>query len=273
MMWARTERRRLITRPRMAMMTLYTTVLCLLSIAAMAQTGAYRFTMQEAETHLKDELVKQGYGESLEVDIMWRRSDDLVTGEEPIVMMIDALDVNAKDQKFKADLVFKTEEALNQPARNLGRMQVVGRYQALTEVPVLKFRLGAGEVIQEADVEYIQMAAGRLQRDSIMDAGELVGKTAVRTLSAGRPLRTAELSTPPLVSKSSVVRMTYRSDHITIEGAGTALADGAQGDRIKVRNDDSGIEVDAMVTGKGQVEVMPRMPVRIQQQASIQSAQ
>lgn len=261
MMWAK-QPRRLFSRPRMAMMSIYTVTICLISLAAFASTtGDYRITLSEAEERLAEELGRKGVAGNLEVNIIGRRSQDMVRRAQPVVMDVADMDIDESGQRFTASLHFATEADLNRPAQKLGRLMVSGRWEEMVEVPVVKFRLGRGDIIRAHDIEWQQMALSRTRRDTIMDEAELIGKSPVRSISPSRPVRESEIQNPSVVHRHKPVKMTYETDHITIRAVGTAMEDGAIGDRIKVRNDDSGTEIDAVVTDSGWVEVIPPLAV------------
>ena len=88
----------------------------------------------------------------------------------------------------------------------------------------------------------------------ITDINSLVGMTAKRNLSPGRPITTAMLQMPVLVKRDQPVMMMSQSDNILIQTQGTALKDGRKGEAIRVRNDSSQRIVTATVTDAGVVK-------------------
>lgn len=83
----------------------------------------------------------------------------------------------------------------------------------------------------------------------------LLGQVFERNLPAGRLLTRTALSAPLLVERGRSVRMHYRGNGVSIEAVGTALADGRAGERIGVKNDVTGIAVDATVTDRDLVMI------------------
>lgn len=258
MIWAKEEKKRFFPRPRMAMMTMYTVGLCILSLAAFANEPlSYAVTQAEAERAIADALQERGLGEAVEASIVGRRSPELVRRTVPVVMEIHDLEAEKGDSRFTATLAFSTEATLERPAQKLGHIAVVGRYDEMVEVPVVKFRMNSTDVIKADDVEWQRMPAARLKRDTVLELEDIVGMSPVRGLTPGRAIETAEVQAPALVLRRSPVRMSYQSERINIQAVGTAMQDGAMGQTIKVRNDNSGLEVDARVVSRGEVEVMP----------------
>lgn len=262
MIWAKAEKKPFFPRPRLALMTLYTVGLCILSLAAFAAEAAtgpqgYAVTQAEAERAIADALEARGLGEDIEASILGRRTPELARRNQPLVMEIHDLEAEKGNSRFSATLSFSTEAGLDRPAQRLGNIVVAGHYSEMVEVPVVKFRMTSSDVIKESDVEWLRMAADRLNRDTVLEMHGLVGKSPVRGLTPGRAIETAEVQSPPLVLRRTPVRMSYRSPRISIQAIGTAMQDGALGDTIKVRNDNSGLEVEARVVAGGMVEVMP----------------
>lgn len=261
MIWAKESNKRLFERRRAVSLAVYTIALCMLSVAAMAEetVGDYRITLQEAEQAIAQELVRKGLGQDVQASIVGRRNQDLVQRPVPVAMDIAALEADSASQRFTATLSFMTEASLDRPAQKLGSIDVSGRYEEMIEVPVVKYRLSSGDIIREEDVEWQKLPSVRVKRETVMEMAELVGKSVVRGLTPGRPVLGNEVQQPPVVLRRSPVRISYQSNNLSIQAVGTAMQDGALGDKIKVRNDDSGIEVDARVVSRGQVEVMPAM--------------
>jgi flagella basal body P-ring formation protein FlgA len=259
MIWAKESKKQLIERRRAVTLAVYTVALCMLSVAAMAEetVGDYRITLQQAEQAIAQELARKGMGQDVQASIIGRRNQDLVQRPVPVAMDVATLEADAANQRFTATLSFMTEASLERPAQQLGSIDVSGRYEEMVEVPVVKFRLSSGDIIREEDVEWQKLPSARVKREAVLETAELVGKSVVRGLTPGRPVMGDEIQQPPVVLRRSPVRIRYQSNNLSIQAVGTAMQDGAMGDKIKVRNDDSGIEVAARVVARGQVEVMP----------------
>ena len=83
----------------------------------------------------------------------------------------------------------------------------------------------------------------------------VVGKMARRTLLPGMAIPLGAIDLPRLVSNGGAVRLVYIDGGLTIVTSGMALQDGAAGDFVKVRNDDSGVTVTGVVQPDGAVRV------------------
>jgi len=83
----------------------------------------------------------------------------------------------------------------------------------------------------------------------------VIGKMARRTLLPGAAIPLAALDFPRLVVNGAVVSLVYIEGGLSISAVGMALQDGAAGDFVKVRNDDSGVTVTGVVQPDGAVRV------------------
>lgn len=262
MMWAK-EQKRFISRPRMALMSLFTLSLCLLSLAALAEDGLtkekpeFTVTQTEAADRVAEALHAQGLGDDIQVTFIGRRTEELVSNKEPVVMEITALQPDSSRNTFSTTLTFFTEAGLDKPTHRLGSLELLGRYEVMQEIPVVKYRTSSGTVISDNDIEWQKVPTTRLDRDTVLDAQEIIGKTPVRIIAPGRPIDTSDLQTPPVVTRQSTVYMNYKSQHISIRAVGVALEDGAVGDKVRVRNSSGGNTVEGVVSAPGQVQILP----------------
>jgi flagella basal body P-ring formation protein FlgA len=83
----------------------------------------------------------------------------------------------------------------------------------------------------------------------------IVGKAARLTLLPGHAIPFSGVSNRKLVSNGAEVRLVFSEGGLIITATGSALQDGAIGDMVKVRNDDSGVTVTGAVQPDGSVQV------------------
>jgi len=83
----------------------------------------------------------------------------------------------------------------------------------------------------------------------------LLGRVFSRGAGAGRLLDRRALDAPVLVERGRQVRMSYRGPGVAIDAMGTALADGRLGERIRVKNEVTGVAVDATVASANEVTI------------------
>jgi flagella basal body P-ring formation protein FlgA len=83
----------------------------------------------------------------------------------------------------------------------------------------------------------------------------VIGKMARRTLLPGGAIPLAAIDVPRLVVNGATVDLVFVDGDLAISTVGMALQDGAAGDFVKVRNDDSGVTVTGVVQPDGAVRV------------------
>src|SRR5690606_30253987 len=112
-------------------------------------------------------------------------------------------------------------------------LRLAGRAFQVFDVPVLNRPVAAGEVIGEADLEWLAVRGDRIDRNAATVAEQLVGMTPVRGLKAGRTIKLREVRAPVLVAKGALVTMTVRAPGLLLSATGRALDDGAEGDYVR----------------------------------------
>ncbi|MDE3175873.1 MAG: flagellar basal body P-ring formation protein FlgA [Pseudomonadota bacterium] len=112
-----------------------------------------------------------------------------------------------------------------------------------------------GEIITEDRLEDSPLAPPTYGGPVALAPEDVLGMMATRTLLPGRSIPMSALSPPRVVRAGAPVKMLYIDGALTIVTAGSALQDGAVGQTVKVRNDDSGVTVSGRVRGDGSVMV------------------
>jgi flagella basal body P-ring formation protein FlgA len=92
---------------------------------------------------------------------------------------------------------------------------------------------------------------------AVESAAQLQGMQLKRALAAGEPLLLRDLEPSPVVRRGQRVAATLEMGSIHITISGTAMADGALGTRIAVRNEQGGKRLWGFVTGTGTVRIDP----------------
>jgi flagellar basal body P-ring formation protein FlgA len=138
--------------------------------------------------------------------------------------------------------------------------RITGRVEAVAEVPVAVTRLLPETLLRADDVHVMRLRVSRLTSDVVRDVDQIVGMQLRRPVPAGQPLRADELMRPPLVQRGSLVRLEFNSGDLSLSAQGTAIDDGADGERIRVQNTNSRAFLYADVVGPGRVRVVAGLP-------------
>lgn len=135
-----------------------------------------------------------------------------------------------------------------------GWTQVVSTRQELF-LPVLTTAttIDRGQIIEPAHLKRERINISRAQRGFMVSESEVVGLSARRRLRADQALNPSMLSEAAPVRRGQPVRIIARQQGIQASTQGEALADGAIGDIIRVRNTTSDKVIQAQVIGSGEV--------------------
>lgn len=117
-------------------------------------------------------------------------------------------------------------------------------------------RLNHGHTLKEDDLQYLMKETTHDGRYYIKDINEVIGKSLVRTLIAGRVLFHRELEAPTLVAAGQEIKLKVKLGSTFIEVAGIARENGAQNEIIRVINKNSKVQLQGKVVESGIVEVL-----------------
>ncbi len=189
------------------------------------------------------------FGERFELTFDNRTLEAHLPIEEAPTIAVDNLTFDPASGRFAGTVVAPAGQT------PVVRIAVSGRATRILEVPVLLRRLRPGEVISDADIGTIDMAANRVANDVALDAADLEGLSPRRSLAANAPVRLTDLRRPVVVHRGEAVTMLLRSGALTISARGKALEDGARNALVRVVNTDSNRTIEAEVAGPGTVLV------------------
>jgi flagella basal body P-ring formation protein FlgA len=134
-------------------------------------------------------------------------------------------------------------------------LRLSGRAVELVDVPVTARRIPRGEVIGERDLAWIEIPKSDVRRGDITAPEEIVGMAARRALRADDTLRASDLEPPVLVERNALVTIRVRLPRMSLSAKGRALADGAEGEVVRVLNTASKTTVSGVVMPDGSVAV------------------
>lgn len=158
---------------------------------------------------------------------------------------------------------------LESPAQPLGRVTVrircdgsapwtvfvPAQVKLYREVVVVTRPLRRGAPISPQDVAVAERDVGTLNQGFLSDPGQIIGQKTTRTLLPDQVLAPLHLQQAEVVSKGDQVVISASSPAINVRMPGEAMANGAPGEQIRVRNLSSGRVIKARVKGPGQVQV------------------
>lgn len=110
-------------------------------------------------------------------------------------------------------------------------------------------------VLSPADLALVERDIGSLNQGYLSALEQATGSKLTRQVLPDQVLTPAHLEQAEAIHKGDQVVITARSASVSVRMPGEALADGAPGEQIRVRNQRSERVIKARVTGPGQVEV------------------
>ena len=120
--------------------------------------------------------------------------------------------------------------------------------------PTPRIVIYPGDIITDDMLADAPLAAA-LGGPIAISRAQLIGMAARRTLLPGRAIPLAAFGPSRAIRSGASVKLVYVDGALTIMTFGSAMQDGAVGDLIKVRNDDSGVIVSGEVQPDGAVLV------------------
>jgi flagella basal body P-ring formation protein FlgA len=236
-------------------------VLLLLSWPALAaEEKAKLFTLSyaQAEEAVSAALADKGVAEKVAAFINGRQKDDFYSYSKPLTVETRGLQFDKTSGRWSANLLMLSAGEV------VTALPASGRFDVLAEIPVLKRVVKNGQLIEAADVEIRDIAVSQVRSDTVTDMASLIGKSPAYSVSPGRPIRTHEISAPPMIKKNSLVQMHYRSPGMEITTSGQAMEDGAKGDIINVKNIASKKIIQTVVEDTASVSVSSPAEQRVQ---------
>ena len=223
---------------------------------------SYRVSVADAEAAIAQTLQEEGLGEKVKVLLATQGlRTPLATYQKDVKVYVEQLQLDKTHQKFTSTLVFEAD------GKAMAPLTVSGHYEPTQALPVLNRAVRNGQVIGEDDIAMRDVPQDRIRKNTVTDKGQIVGKTALRTISPNRMIRTDELIAPAVISKGQPVTIRFLAKNLEIKGVGEAQEDGAIGSMIRVKNRDSkqivqGIVEDehtVAIYGNGGVPVAPKV--------------
>lgn len=176
---------------------------------------------------------------------------------------VNQLDARTRVQPCKSPLRYKTQD----PVGNGGNINVQvicesprwalyipAQVGVFRNVPVAAKDIGRGEQLSASHLTNAEVNISAIRQVYLGDASVIVGKEAKRVISRGDVIRESALDAPTLVHRGDQVIVESNVGGIRVSSAGTALADGRLGQKIRVKNNSSSRTVSARVVASGRVE-------------------
>jgi len=115
--------------------------------------------------------------------------------------------------------------------------------------------LNRGHIIRESDVYKSRKDLAKLPFGYITNPADVIGKQLKRHVQAGRILSPSQLINPIVIKRGEIISLQSKSSGFAISMKGTAMSNGAIGDRIRVKNSSSKRIVEGTISQAGIVSI------------------
>jgi len=159
-----------------------------------------------------------------------------------------ALQVNIPEKNNARNLNVKIYCADSTP----WHLYVPVRVSIMVPVVVAKFKLDKGAVLDESNLTIKHVDQYKLRGQPVSSIDEVSGARTKRSLTAGKFVSKKSLC---FVCKGDPVTIIAKSSDFSIKTGGTALQDGAIGEKIRIKNNRSGRVVNGQVNAINKVVI------------------
>ncbi|MBY0406281.1 MAG: flagellar basal body P-ring formation chaperone FlgA, partial [Rickettsiales bacterium] len=211
----------------------------------------FEVSYKDAETAISTALTEKGVADKVGALMDGRKNAALFVHSQPLRVETRGLKIDHDHHRWSGSVLFVAEDGAV-----ISAIPASGHFSEMVEVPVLKRPVRNGDIIAESDIELRDFAKDRTRPDTISDLSSLIGKTPSRSISPYRPLRESEVTHLAIIKRDAMVQMTYTTPGMHISTTGQALAAGAKGDVIDVRNTASKKVVRAVIQTAESVQVL-----------------
>ncbi|HEY4142971.1 MAG TPA: flagellar basal body P-ring formation chaperone FlgA [Pseudolabrys sp.] len=167
---------------------------------------------------------------------------------------IARINYDARTTRFDATIEIPTGIA------GRGLLRLTGRAVPAVDIVTVTHSIERGTILKDGDIAIERRARAEIGRDIVTDRDLVVGFAARGPLQPGRPIRSAELMKPELVTRNDAVTLVFEVPGVMITARGKAVEGGAEGDIVNVLNEQSKRTIQGVVTGPGRVTVSNRVP-------------
>lgn len=112
-----------------------------------------------------------------------------------------------------------------------------------------------GGVVEKEDLIEVRQTSSVTGSEVFPGVEELAGKIAIVTLRPNMAIRSRMVRAPAIFRMGALVTLRFEHNGISILSTGLALQNGFVGQRVRVRNQESGIIINGFVKRDGSIEV------------------
>ena len=184
------------------------------------------FVQQELEGSLEGEM-------RIEVNTRWQGVVDLESAGEPQIRVR-----RGSSRPLRGPTVLRV--GIDVDGQTLKTMSVTADIRYLRPVLIARYMLGRGEALEESMVEMAERDITTLRNGYFTELALLQDMQTRRSLAEGAVLTRNYVAAIPVVKRGAAVELVARTNRFSATALGEAMQDGGVGERIRVKNSDSG---------------------------------
>jgi len=184
------------------------------------------FVQQELEGSLEGEM-------RIEVNTRWQGIVELESAGEPQIRVR-----RGSSRPLRGPTVLRV--GIDVDGQTLKTMSVTADIRYLRPVLVARYMLGRGEALEESMVEMAERDITTLRNGYFTELALLQDMQTRRSLAEGAVLTRNHVAAIPVVKRGAAVELVARTNRFSATALGEAMQDGGVGERIRVKNSDSG---------------------------------
>ena len=169
----------------------------------------------------------------VEVNTRWQGKVALETAGEPQIRVR-----RASSRPLRGPTVLRV--GIDVDGQTLRTMSVTADIRYLRPVLVASYMLGRGEALDETMFELAERDIANLRHGYFTEPAMLFDMQTRRSMAEGAVLTRNHVSAIPVVRRGAPVELVARTNRISASALGEAMQDGGVGERIRVKNSDSG---------------------------------
>ena len=200
------------------------------------------------ENAIADELARAYVNDDFDLRLFDRDLKLYIAAESPVDVTVSDLQYDPRNYRFEARVLTADDDK---------PVIINGQIEPMVDMPVLRRHAMPGNVITAEDIEWRRIPSRMATLGVVSRIEDLVGYMPRRPTSAGQTIRSTDVKPNIVVYRRSLVTVQLKTKSMSITTRGEALRDGARGDVIQVRNNQSRKVIEAKVIGPDTVEVLP----------------
>ncbi len=193
------------------------------------------------------QIVSDKIGGQFSIDLKFPPSAklDQVIKEDDLIKSISFSFFSLESRSFKVVSVLSNNEEI----------ELFGKFEAFFEILVASRQIKFGEVLTAYDVKTVKVKKLRAGEAAIKDLNIGFGMETKTNIMAGQTIKLSDLKKPPVIKENDPVTLVYSSSEITLKTLGISLSSGGVGEKIRVKNEKTGIVVFGEILDRNTVKV------------------